>query len=478
MARVSFKPKRVSSIDATSEVATVANGEVFVDSSTGMYYYKNTSGVVKQGFQEELIAAMGVHPAIAIDPLNSESIPSFLYFSRVTDGFYFGKSGYLTKAIPGAPRIEFNPVTGSCLGLLMENSTTNLFLSTQDFRSNTSGNSVNMWGNTNIAVSNSTVLAPDNATPCQLVTTSQDGACLSGMTRETISNGSRVAVSFFAKQKSSRYLRFELGGVVNCWFDLQEAVAGSHSAGNSNVTFNSKYVQKLRDGWVRCSAVVIVNGLSSLQVNVFATEQDQASSVTNGEVYLWGAQAEIAHSASSYFPTTTATQLRDRDYCVTADGFLRGSAVSMRGTIVAEVSGRHSAWQPTTVASLELNGYSRLQIRRSASASNNTLSDANTIAYQLLSGTTATSPLGLSAPSLWKGNPEEVHRFALSYERNNCGFAADGVSYGEDTTVDLPYFDYLGVGSSAGTSSLDGHVRSLLVYPQVANLATRIALTV
>lgn len=474
MARVSFKPKRVSSIDATSEVATVANGEVFVDSSTGMYYYKNTSGAIKQGFQEEVLAALTTDPRIHVDFVNSESVPSFLQFARGSDAYFVDKTGYLAKAQPGAPRIQYSPVTGACRGLFMENSATNLFISTQDFRSNANGNVASMWGNTNITVANSTVIAPDNVSTCQLLTTIEDGACLSGVTKGTISTGSRVAISVYAKMKTSRYLRFELGGVVNCWFDLRDGVAGAHSAGNSNVTFNSKFIEKMRDGWYRCSLVVIANNVPQLQVNMFTAETENSASLANGDVYLWGAQAEIGYSASSYIPSTTALVAREHDYCYTRDGFLLQSGVNSTGTIVVEMDSRPSG-TIQTIVSLEDSYQSRLQLRRVSQTSNNTVGDLTAMAYFY-----GASNLNISRSGAFNGY-DEIHRIAFAYTRNNCGVTMNGTSIGGDSVVDIPaLLSRLNIGCSeiGGTGVLDGHIRSVAIYNAHADQTTRAALTI
>jgi len=55
---------------------------------------------------------------------------------RETVGSYIGKDGFIKIGNYKTPRIDHDPLTGECLGLLMENGTTNLISDHREWNNN------------------------------------------------------------------------------------------------------------------------------------------------------------------------------------------------------------------------------------------------------------------------------------------------------------------------------------------------------
>ena len=66
-------------------------------------------------------------PALLLDFVNSQRVDPRLTFSRSSVGTYLDRAGVLRTAAVNAPRIDYDPVTGVCRGLLMEPERTNLY---------------------------------------------------------------------------------------------------------------------------------------------------------------------------------------------------------------------------------------------------------------------------------------------------------------------------------------------------------------
>lgn len=69
-----------------------------------------------------------LRPTLNLDFANSQSVDPRITFARASAATYIDSLGVMRTAPAGVPRIDFNPVTGECLGLLIEEQRTNLLL--------------------------------------------------------------------------------------------------------------------------------------------------------------------------------------------------------------------------------------------------------------------------------------------------------------------------------------------------------------
>jgi hypothetical protein len=78
-----------------------------------------------QSYQVTNALRNSVRPALLLPFAQSGVVDPRITFTRASSATYFNSQGVLSTAANNTPRIDFDPVTGSCLGLLIEQSRTN-----------------------------------------------------------------------------------------------------------------------------------------------------------------------------------------------------------------------------------------------------------------------------------------------------------------------------------------------------------------
>ena len=212
-----------------------------------------------------------------------------------------------TSTINSAPRFDHDPVTGESLGLLVEESRTNLVPYSSDFSS------------TNYSASGSTLISDSATAP--------DGTTTADFLREDSSNGrhdffnsSLISLtaaahtfSFFAKANGRTWIkaRFDASGVFGgVFFNL----SGAGSVGTADANYSGS-IQQFPNGWYRCSVSFTTTATSYIAAARLATADGTDSYQGDGTsgIYIWGAQLEAGSFPTSYIPTTTATVTRAAD---------------------------------------------------------------------------------------------------------------------------------------------------------------------
>lgn len=74
---------------------------------------------------------VGIAPKLSLDFANMVTLDPRITFTRASSATYFDRSGVLQVAANDTPRLDYNPLTGVSLGLLIEEQRTNLLLNTE-----------------------------------------------------------------------------------------------------------------------------------------------------------------------------------------------------------------------------------------------------------------------------------------------------------------------------------------------------------
>ena len=106
-----------------------------------------------------------IMPAITLDFQNSQQLDPRVTFSRSSGGSYINSAGLIASAADHEARFDHDPVTGECLGLLVEESRTNLIEYIEDFAQT-------YWTKTSVTLAVAPVLAPDGTNTATQVTDS------------------------------------------------------------------------------------------------------------------------------------------------------------------------------------------------------------------------------------------------------------------------------------------------------------------
>jgi hypothetical protein len=217
----------------------------------------------------------------------------------------------VATAASGVARFDHDPVTGKCLGLLMEEARTNFLLNSADANFN------GVTGTTNATYTTATTLAPDNTSSVKfLQETTATGYhrvdCYSG-------GGTGSTVSVFVKPAGRYRFRFLLSGTSGSGaiFNTQTGtISYSGNAGNGRIDTYS-------NGWYRLSVGIPTAGDNRQDGSYFSLLDNSGAESYTGDgtsgAYLWGCQAEIGSFPTSYIPTTSATVTRAADVATLAN---------------------------------------------------------------------------------------------------------------------------------------------------------------
>jgi hypothetical protein len=214
----------------------------------------------------------------------------------------------LQSAAINAPRFDYNPTTRESLGLLLEQASTNLALYSSDYTNAA-------WTKTACTITAAADISPDgtqNASLMVLGTTS----VARYFYQSTTFTAAAYTVSVYLKYYGQRFVQIisQANGTVLCNFDLIDGTAGTPSGSGSPTAS----IQNAGNGWYRCSitytaTAVSANNLISASNSLTATANPAfAGNGFNGYL-IWGAQVELAPSATSYIATVASAQTRTVD---------------------------------------------------------------------------------------------------------------------------------------------------------------------
>lgn len=225
----------------------------------------------------------------------------------------------LQTAASNAARIDHDPVTGECKGLLIEEQRTNLLTYSEQFDNVA-------WSKSNTTTTASAVIAPDGTLTGDIFAGTIANAKHELYQSFTATSGVTYTFSFYAKH-NGRNIGFELSsaffGATFCSFNLSSGtvVSGTGAA-----------IQAVGNGWYRCSvtktATASGSAIAYLQLTDGSSNVVFAGDGYSG-VYIWGAQLEQGAFATSYIPTALTYSGRASIATYQGDdGFLATAAVN------------------------------------------------------------------------------------------------------------------------------------------------------
>jgi hypothetical protein len=213
-------------------------------------------------------------PAFRSDFANSGMVDPRINFSRNSTATYFDKYGVMRTAKAGEPRIDYDPVTGECKGLLIEESRTNLLTYSEQF-----GN----WSKQSIiSLQEDQMLSPKATMSADLLNGGYIYQRLSGV------NPSNNIYTFSVWIYSTAIGTIKTG--IASWGGVEYQQQNSISANT----------------WTRVIQTATFGSSSGdLHPKIYT---DSPISF-----YIWGAQLEAGSTATSYIPTTSSSVTRAAD---------------------------------------------------------------------------------------------------------------------------------------------------------------------
>jgi hypothetical protein len=249
----------------------------------------------------------------------SSGTPSGYTLTRASSGTYVDSSGYIATQASGtsgnsAARLTHNS-SGSRLGLLVEESRTNVVHYSEDF--------TNQWTTLGITVTANQATAPDNATTGdEIKDGSPSGQQVIIDNSAAITSGTTYTFTVYAKQNTAKW--FQIGGRgtpfgTNEWanFDLNAGTVGNVG---TSVSGSDATITAVGNGWYRCKLTMVAVGNATGGPYIGLTDNTNSGTRlptylgTGKGVYIWGAQLEAAATETSYIKTpSNATVTRSAD---------------------------------------------------------------------------------------------------------------------------------------------------------------------
>ena len=362
---------------------------------------------------------------------------SLVTFTRSSSGTYVDSQGMIRTATTNEPRFDHNPLTGESLGLLVEESRTNVLRWSEDS---------SQW------------LSPANATLTQNATTAPDGATTADQMLETTTNtlhsqevsdhlfvaGTTYTYSVFVKSIGGRnyeigFPSVQFGTSRFARFNLTSgAVQGTDAGVTATIT-------AFPNGWYRCSATSTCSAGGGARpanfINNASFARVYAGDATRG-IFVWGIQLELGAFPTSYIPTTTPPVTRSADV---ADIINTAIANGIR-TLYAEFRSPASATRG--VVSLNDNSANeRAAINSSGTDPRLVVVDGGVTQADIDAGTIVANARS---------------RMAVRISADNFAASFNGEAVVSDTSGSLPTVDRLFIGRSQAGEYLNAPIARLV----------------
>lgn len=443
-------------------------------------------GLLVWGVQLEKTGSVIPLPSFEAN-FNTSTSNSLITFTRSTVGTFYNSSGLVATAAINAPRYDYDPVTFTNRGLLLEPATTNWIPnSTQSISQFSAG----VGGvTTNLATSNNPSSASAVSNSVRALAVSSTANEIKYMLRaETWGDGQANIFSAFFKQITANItypalvIDFTSGPGIYARFDLSGSGAVLQGATtNPSGTYLGAGIERLPNGWYRCWVSGSItggqgSGRASITIRNNTTTSngyDPASTLAIGDgVFVWGPMIEKnvgdRRKPSSYFETTGSTASRGADSAVVTGSNFSSWFNNTEGTILVEY---YRTNEPT------FGGFT-WPMSISDGTNNNQISF-----YNILGGTAVTNvnylASGASQLDYLQVNVNVgINKLAQSYKTNQVAFAANGSLVGVDYTNTTPSVNRLTIGNSyTGGNALNDRVSRIVYWPVALTPAQVTAVT-
>lgn len=249
-----------------------------------------------------------IRPSLLLDFANAGRVDPRIQCVRASTATCIGRDGKLRAVAANVPRVDYNPETGRCLGLLVEEARTNLLTYSEQFESGS-------WSKARAAIISNAATAPDGTMTADKLVENTENSSHYVVQVLSLSVGVHTySVYLKAAERTQASIRFYN---TNGAFNLSQSAifnltAGVVTAAGSEI---SATIQSVGNGWYRCSATRTVVAAASANIAIQSvlnnSETTQGSGVEG--LYLWGAQLESGGFPTSYISTTTAAVTRAAD---------------------------------------------------------------------------------------------------------------------------------------------------------------------
>jgi hypothetical protein len=361
------------------------------------------------------------------------------------------------------PRFDYDPVTLTPRGILIEEQRSNLVTYSEQFDNAA-------WAKGNTTVTANATVSPDGTTNADKLvedTATSTHSTVSPTIALTTGTAYTTTVYVKAAERSWIALQYDSGAfgtAPTAYFNIGAGTVGSAFNGATHSIRNAG------NGWYRCSITATTTSSANSNARIYLATADNVASYTgvagNG-AFVWGAQLEAGAFATSYIPTVASTVTRAADIAVVTAANFSSWYNQPSGTFVVEV-GRFSSIPTTAIASF-------------ITITDNPITNDWIYIIGDNAGVSSNyTNAGVSQANLVIATPiSSGGKAAFAYAANNFAAAVSGGAVATDTSGTLSTdLTILRIGGFASNPNfLNGYIRSIRYYPARLNNAQLQTLT-
>ena len=344
-------------------------------------------------------------------------------------------------------RFDCNPTTGESLGLLIEESRTNLITYSEQFDNAA-------WIKNSVTVTANQVVAPDGTLTADLCTTSAANSLISRaitISADTATYTQSIYIRWISGS-TNMFVRAALtGGTSVAKFLTINALTGVFVSGDAAYTITS-----VGNNWYRLSISITNNGTNTTyNLQNYTT----ADTVNTNSLALWGSQLEAGSFATSYIATTSASATRTAD------------AASMTGT-------NFSSWYNQAQGTIYADATTYMDVTNTANRTDTvTISEGTASTNSMLLGVnTVGSANVMYLYTLANGSPQVdlqltltsgSYKTSYAYKVNDFALCLNGSSASTDGSGILSYaVNQMWIGSRFNSGQhQNGTIKKIAYYP-------------
>lgn len=398
----------------------------------------------------------GMRPTLLLDFGNSRTVDPRITFSRLSAATRVNALGVIESVPAGVPRLDHDPVTLACKGLLIEGARTNVLL-----RSCEQEHAA--WSKDAVTVTAGTVTAPNGLAAARTIT-GNAGTAVKRARQTVTATSLQWSYSVYLRagtEPTALLYAMNQDDSANCRALVNFAAGTITATAGPGVVGVVARLRAAGGGWWRASlSWAFAVAPTSVRPEVWLG--GYSSTDSTGTLHVWGAQLENSVAPSSFIETSATALTRAAE-----NASLTGAAFSAwyraaEGTFVAD------AWFGEGVGAGEFPTIFRVN---DGSANNRmgmvgVLASGSPLVYAsgVAAGVTQFD-LNSSAPKYAVAAAAAFSR-ALAYRVDDVAVSGDGQAVDVDTIAALPVgVDQMSLGSHLGTLYWNGHIRRLAYYP-------------
>jgi hypothetical protein len=256
-----------------------------------------------------------IRPTLDLNFARVKALDPRITFTRASGGSYVGADGLIKYAGVNEARFDHDPVTGESLGLLIEESRTNLLTRSEAFDDSS-------WAKSAASISSnlSNIVSPDGTlTSEKIIENTQNVQHLVWKSRS--GTNETVTFSVFVKAAERTQCLLQLSNFQNAacsaTYDLQSGKIIATVTPTGDYINVSSSIIPYPNGWYRCILTATKQSVNTTNNPTISTVRRNNIGIYQGDgtsgIYVWGAQLEVGAFPTSYIPTQASTRTRAAD---------------------------------------------------------------------------------------------------------------------------------------------------------------------